>query len=1211
MSSENKLSWTPAQSAAIKVKGKHILVSAAAGSGKSTVLAERIISSICDESKQYDLSKLLIATFTRDSAKDLRNKITEKLTEKVKQLPQNKHLYEQLLKLPSAMISTIDSACFTYIKKYFDRLSLPASVSIIDENLSASLKNEVMNGFISDCYEGKLSEFPDFAEFVENFISERDDGLADIFLKMYDEIENLPNGFEGVNKDNFAKSGKAFLECPFGQILTNKYKTATDYFISSLSEAVQYSKDFEAYAKFLPDFEQALKYAVALDVALSDKNYDALAALTSNIPAPPSKNAGKGKTSQGNLYLQDIKSLYECAAEWYRTVFCFDDLMFEYYGQKNADISEKIYAFLNEFRKRFSTAKLSRFSIDFNDLKHYALKLFYNDDGTVSDIAKEISSSLTEIYVDECQDLSPAQSKIFEALSVNCPIFMVGDIKQSIYGFRGADSSTFADYKRNYPVYEDDKDYDSVTVFLSNNFRSTDVILDFANTVSDYLFYTPQDGNECFKERIPYSADDRLAYDASKHASSAEVSILHCQRDGNSAATKTEIEAQAVANEICRLVNSGTSPENIAILLRSAQSKGKVFERKLIEKNIPVYTKKSVPLLETPEVQLALCLLNCCDNPYRDVFLIGALRSPIFGLTLNELIKIKRYAKKTDSFYSALIIYTEENSFEKGRYFLDFLNKMRKFAMNATVDRLLWQIYTETAFFSLMYDGTVSENEANSRRDNLISLYELSKQLSSGSRSSLYSFLENIRIMIEQGNSPSSAASEIKGVKIMTIHASKGLEFDYCFVSSLSDPVKKDSSDVVFSKSLGFVTALRDDERISKFSTPFKAAVDLQIEYESIEEEMRLLYVALTRAKRKLYLTTSVQKIDTVISDAELLSCKKHPYNLMRKFKRGSNNYLKWILTALKQEAEKPPIYTLITKCSDEIAEESKSCIVCTPEIKQENAEPQSTPFDEMYSLLKARLSFVYPHRASLKLPSKLSVSRLYPEILDEGAYYGGEYIATEDGLLSDIFEPEAQRDNFSLLKIPDFASQQLKATAADIGTATHIFMQFCSFELLAKNGVEAEISRLTEKRFMLPEHAKLIDRSVINSFLSSDIYREMMNASEISREYRFNIKLPASEFTANDTLKVELENEYIFVQGVIDCYFRDERGNITLLDYKTDRVPDNIRGHEEKENSFFINRHKRQLTYYRKALEILTGKPVKNTVIFSFALGRCINIHM
>lgn len=1199
----SEINWTDSQKAALEVKGKKVLVSAAAGSGKSTVLTERIIRSITGGG---DISKKLVVTFTRASAEDLKAKIAKAVHAEVSKAPNNRYLSQQLLKLPSADIGTIHGICFSLIKKNFHVLdNLPASLRIAEESETATLKIEILNKLIDEAYMGIYSGVDNFPAFADNFITERDDKLIEIFLSLYDKIKNQPNGFDdwrisAQNTASFTDFGKT----PFGKIICDNFRIFTDFLKKAYSRAIEYFRSEEAYAKaYLNVFLTEYDHICRLDRSAEEYDWAELKKALEETPKTKlSAVKSVNQTDEGNFY-KDLRVYYTRNLKVYREeVFVFSDEEIRFSAEKTSQYCLGITEFLAEFDKRFTAEKLKRSIIDFNDIEHLTLKLLYNKDGSISDTAYAISSSFDEIFVDEYQDVNPLQNMIFNALAVNCPIFMVGDIKQSIYNFRGAVPEIFSDYRRSFTPYEKGRNnYENVTVFLSDNFRSKFPVTEFSNVISDALFTSPED-NGIYSYRIPYSKSDRLVC-RKKNDDSPDVEIMIAQpapKDSPIYQTRTSysLESEMVANKIAELVANGVSTSDIAILLRSPKTAAIEFEKQLKLRNIPVSSDKGAKLFDAPEVQLALCLLNCADNPYRDIFLAGALKSPIFGFTLDELIEIRQYSEQP-SLFAALNVYTDEKNFEKGRYFLDFLKKIRKQTTENSVDKVLWNIYTATSFFTVIYEGgEISETQAASRRSNLLALHQLAKQYSSSGSNGLYAFLERIRLLIENDKSPTSSI-EGKGVQILSIHSSKGLEFEHCFLCGTDHDINKTdlSKEIISYAKLGVAMRLKDDIGYTSSDTVFRIALSYLTEQKLIDEEMRMLYVALTRAKSVLYVTGDCGKFDE-LNNAALYSSKiSHPFTYLR-----DSSYLKWILTALKAETDLAPRFKTTIFSEEEIVSKGNNLLAAKTINIDKETKDDDFDSDKVYRELSERLSFRYPFPHAVNIPSKLSVSRLYPEILDESAYLGDNI---ELELESDIYGTEKEND----LKVPQFLQENTDVSGAEKGTANHVFMQFCDFDNLINNGIEPELERLTENRFILDSHAALVDKKYISDFLKSDICKEMLASKQLQREYRFNIKLPASDFTADDQLKDELKNEFLFVQGVIDCYFYDENGNLILLDYKTDKVPRDIRNDKEKEDNFFIERYCDQLRYYRAALNKLCGKTVFKTVIYSFALGRSIII--
>ncbi len=1224
-----EIKWTASQLSAIKVRANKILVSAAAGSGKSTVLTERIITRVTATDDPFDISKLLVVTFTRAASEELKSKIERALRSAVEMSPDNKRLKEQLLRLPSAQISTIHGLCLSLIKENFHALGLTASIRVADETEANAIRAEVMDELLEAAYSGLFSPIPDFATFAENFISDRDDRLSDIFLSIYDSIKNQPSGFEDWEKNSEAmQRGELSQNDPFSVLLCNKVLMLCDYFIGLYRTAIDYFETEEKYSKACtPVFRKELEFIIRLKDSAASRDYRRVRETLSQ-----KENTRIGivkaeyKTDEGEFYKENVRGYAnKKISELCEKYFCFSDDDIKYLRDKTVSISHGLIAFLREFDHRFSAFKAFRGVLDYNDLEHYALRLLYLPDGSLSPLAYRLSENYNEIYVDEYQDVNPLQNKIFEALSVKSPIFMVGDIKQSIYAFRGAMPSIFSEYRRAFREYSGqpciDTIFDNAAVFLSENFRSEKAVAEFVNTVSDALFYNPET-EPAFYYRIPYSKKDRLICGKAISPNALEVSILIAElsdKDSEEAgysegagipenAGSYYLEAEMTANKIADLINSGVSPSDIAVLLRSTRSAAPVFEAALRSRSVPVSSDKGSALFDNPEIQLALCLLNCVDNPYRDVFLAGALRSPAFGFTMNELIRIRTEFPDIPLF-DALIKYTEAYEYAKGSRFLSFFNSIRAFAAGNTVDKVLWQIYTETSFFSIIYDKPdIVESTVSIRRSNLIMLYNLAHDFTASGRSGIYPFLERVRHIIESGSSPAGASPESAGVRIMSIHQSKGLEFEHCFLCGTSHKFNRDDlkKAVIIEPEFGAAMRIKDDLRLTASDSPYRLALAGLTELYQTDEEMRVLYVALTRAKSALYICASLKDYEKTDRACRFFAASGHPMNFITK-----NCYLEWILTALRRPTELFPKYSInVYNASDII---NKYISVSLTDNKSGKQISDEYDYNKVYKLLDEKFSYVYPHNLSAAIPAKFSVSRLYPEILDDYAD-AAEMSKFKDILnISGASLPEmlqaSETDNSSLMKTPLFSDPDTAFTQAEAGIATHVFMQFCDFDNIVENGVENEISRLIEKRFILPLHADLIDRMAINSFLSSEIFEEMRNSVACQREYRFNIKFPASDFTSDNNLKTILKDDFIFVQGVIDCYFTDINGDIVLLDYKTDRVPFKIKGNITSENDFFIKRHAPQLLYYRKALTRLTGRNIKRTVIYSFSLGRCIEV--
>ncbi len=1199
------IDFTPSQRTAIDACADKIIVSAAAGSGKSTVLTERIISSLTSD-RGFDISRLLVVTFTHASADDLKRKIASALREASAKYPENRRLAEQLIKLPSAKISTIHSLCLSLIKSNFNSLDLSASLRVGDDTELSAIRADVMDKLIEESFSGTFDPSENFAKLFDNFISDRDEKLAELFFELYDKVKNHTNGFETwENSIKTMRSGNLMPTDPYCKLICRYTEILSDHAVMFCTSAIEYLRTEEKYIPCIEYFEGMRLFCARLHELAVKCDYRAIRDFlpTFSVGRIPTVRGEDFKTPEGEYYRGEGKDLVKKQIEeLQKKYFCFSDEDIDCLSKGNADISQSLLEFLREFDVRFSNEKKKRAVLDFNDMEQFSIQLLYNDDGSISEISHQLSSSFDEIYVDEYQDVNPLQNKIFEALSVNAPIFMVGDIKQSIYAFRGAMPSIFSHYRRTFSELSENSPK-SAKIFLSENFRSSKAVLEFANAVSDAMFYTPK--QSCFDYRIPYSKNDRLLCkkDISGAKDNVEILIASSEKaddaDEVKSKAKTSLEAEMVARRIKALVNSGANESEITIIMRSSNHAPK-FERALRAQGIAVSADKGSSLFENPEVQLALCLLNCIDNPYRDIFLAGALKSPIFAFTLDELITVRR-EKRDCSLYEALVAYTYSHDFQKGSRFLSFIERMKGFSVSNPVDRVLWQIYTETSFFSIIHDSeTVSLSAVSRRRANLLKLHSLAVSFTSSGKTDLYSFVERLRRIAEGEKPPSAASDDGMGVKIITAHSSKGLEFDYCFLCGMghSFNIQDQSQNLIYNDKYGAGVKVKDELRLTSSDSPYRLALSSMLKLTQADEEMRLLYVMLTRAKKGLFITAELKNYEKSALSAQMNAKNPHPAVFLNK-----KTYIDWILTALKVKTELSPRFTIKIMTEADIL----SAEIISEESVETFQDPASDAFADIDELRK-RLTFKYPYSQSANIPAKLAVSRLYSGILDESDEPVPDFDFSD---LPFVFE---DTDNFpnndASLITPVFLSDEPFYSGAERGTATHVFMQFCDFEKLEKNGILSELGRLTEKRFITEQMAALVDIKQIEGFLHSDIFGEMKQATEVNREYRFNIKLPASDFTNDPMLKEAIASDHIFVQGVIDCYFKTLNNKMILLDYKTDKVPRDIFGNKALEDEFFISRYSRQLSYYGKALERLTGKAADDILIYSFSLGRTVKIN-
>ena len=1122
------IKWTQAQRAAIDIRGRNLLVSAAAGSGKTAVLTARIISRVTDTDNPVDISRILAVTFTKAAASELKERINTALYNEIKKDPYNKHLNEQLLKLGKTKISTIHSFCFDIVRTHFHHFGLNANVRIADQAESKLIGYEVMDRTI-DYFYNNASDIGDFRKFVENFASVRDDKLASTFYYLYEKLRSYPNGIGFIREciDTLNHSvGTDFFSTKWGETFCAVTEQKLRYFSRVYNETLDYM-DSDEFITYRTAFGYDCEYIGKLLDALTAKNYT----LTRDLFASYEKQSIKGRlkkelaSDELEFYKKVRTEFRELPTKIYNDFFTVANADIANILTATADINGDIYTFLAAYEERLNAEKRKRGVLDFSDLEQLTHKLLYTN-GNVSEIAMNMKSMYDEIYIDEYQDVNKLQDEIFMAISTGANLFMVGDIKQSIYGFRGANPNIFADYR--------EADCGKNTVYLSDNFRSDKPVIDFTNIVMSRLF-TNNSG------RVTYNRGDDLIYSKVTDKLPQKVEVAVVLSD----------EAEYVCRRIKELTTQGYDYKDITILLRS-MTNAETYKTALEKHKIPYYVKASHGFFDNAEILLMLSLLNVVDNPSRDIYLAAVLKSPLFDFTIDELVEI-RNDYKNGSLYDSVRFYTEKNGFAKGRYFADKLAQYRNYAYSQPVDKLLWYLYQETGITAYSRDDEV-------RYANLLLLYDYARKYEKGSFKGLYNFILYINDVISKEETFESASvSEESGniVRLMTVHQSKGLEFPVCFVCDTAKKInQRDTYDnLLLDEYSGLTMKIRDDTGYAYYDTLLRQAAVLQMLNNSMDEEMRVLYVALTRAKEKLIVTASADDeniMSTCMMNARYIS----PYIMSQ-----SPNFIKWILTALYARGDDPSYE--IAVINDEISPE----IPTTP---NEDVTSEITATDNYIDLFNERFGYIYPHSEAIKLPAKLSVSELHRRKSDE-----------EDEV-STVIESEPE----SYIKPRFLDPEPDKATPAERGTATHVFMQFCDFRNVDTNGIDAEIMRLCEMKYITAADAEIINKKQLAIFFKGELYREIRSADKIWRETRFNIEYPVGD-------------ETILVQGVIDCFFL-KNNTLTLVDYKTDSlygIPD--------PEAVLIERHREQLEYYRKACERLTGLKVGKAYIYSFSLGR------
>lgn len=1253
--------FTTSQRAAIDTHGRTLLISAAAGSGKTATLTERIISELTNKEHPADISRMLIVTFTRAAAGELRTRISAALSAALNDDPDNAHLSNQLVAVAGARICTIDAFYLDVVRENFNRLGISASLRLADAGELLAMQRECMQRTIDDM----IVSDPDISQLACSLTTARgDQRLAEVLIGFAARLDSMPRG-RHTPADEAAR-----LDCEAeGEFIESRAgKCAVDLIYDKLEDVrrtlegihseVAWDESYPAkYAAVIEsDIETIGRLLGAVNAAdetalrrgFEEFDLARLPAFKRGTKTPRADEIAKFRTEMKRQIRETGRRYFAMSPDEIRTA-----------QRDTARLLRALSRILLRYGEQLDGEKKARGVCDFADIRRYAHALLISPDGQPTELALEWRERFTEIFVDEYQDTDSVQDEIFRAISNGRDLFMVGDIKQSIYAFRGAEPSIFADYRRRFETIDPTAGQDGEStapgaIYMSENFRCARSIVDFANAVSSYLFSVSEDSPR--PHGIGYRAEDDLIFargddggapaevvlienadsDAKEEAQNAADDGATTGNgnddDNDGAAGDNDAEVRYVSSRIAEMIAAGEDPGSIAVLSRSKSFAAGVV-RALTTLGIPAANSVGEDLFADPEVLMFVSLLSAVDNPQRDIPLAGALRSPVFGLTLSDMVKIKTSGEHI-SLFDALTSYADEGRDDelkaKCRSTLARLADWRAYAEAMPADKLIRRIYADTT--ALMYSGADSSRSDLSpatRRANLRRLYEYARRFEGSTFRGLSEFVTYINGMISDGVKIESDASSARGaVSVMTIHKSKGLEFPTVFIVGLGSRFnRRDAAqDLCYSPDAGMGMRLAGADGLTKLDTPMRHAVAEHEAALSAEEELRVLYVALTRAKERLIITA---KCGRGGSDGLL-------YDAARRAERGGRasvltapSSIVHILTAL--HGKKTDDFCRIS------VSKGANYKNATPADSVQDSNDAAIDTHKLAEQLRRRIEYRYPHAHISALPAKLSVSRLSPSALDDDMQalptlsdttsFGLQapltankvdtdtdahaYTEAHGNGMVEATEPRRTRVPSFMMKDGDKDEADEARTAAQKGTATHLFLQFCNFTAL--DGTAAAIDREAERMqalgFISSRDAELLRRDELRTFSNSRLFEEIKKAPKLYREQRFNIYLPAERFTTDEAIARELVGERILVQGVIDLFFTDTRNRLVLCDYKTDRLSRREIADPTLAARRLCATHSEQLAYYAAALEAIAGHRPDRVLIYSLALGDSIEV--
>lgn len=1206
MSDKKEISWTPQQETAINERNKTLLVSAAAGSGKTATLTERIIRRITVDGA--DISNMLIVTFTRASAADLRTKIFKAISKAIAEAPDKESLTKlssQLTKLNNAKISTIDSFYYDLVKEHFSDANVSPTFRIIDSSEYKLISKRIMDEVIDEFYENE----PTFDIFAECFTTVRaQNSLGDVFLNIHSALSSTTDGTEFLKQCSdkaLDDANKDLLRSSYGELLRKEIRAFFEYCVKALDYAVHEAETDELIQKNYGDaFTSDLAYYQSFLLMLENEEttYDDIRAKLENVKPTRIGSIKKADATEKSLALKDLRDSFKKKRDgFYKKYFLSTSDTIKRAMLESADHTRMLYKLLKAFESKMDEQKRRLDFLTFNDVSRKTYSLLLKD-GKRTETAKKLSLEFTDIYIDEYQDVDPLQNAIFEAISTPTNRFMVGDIKQSIYKFRGAEPTLFSELRASYPDVSRSDGSDSATIFMSNNFRCDESVIDFTNLVCSKIFKT---AGGC----VSYQSNDDLVFTKNTVTDKyldekVKISVISIPSSKDTSDEEAipelpdysleEWESEYIADQIKYLIENEEKasdaqsrpedkkikPGDIAVLFRTKRT-SVYLSSALHRRGIKTADVESTQYFENDDVLLMLCVLNTIDNPERDIYLAGTLRSPLFDFTADELLTIRRKYDEPCSLYVGLTAYANENGdilSEKCRSFCQCLDYWQESATSLSIDKFLLFLFNTDRFIA---SGILSSQTDDGEGGNVLLLYDYARSFQGNGFKGLFEFIEYINSLIKEGQS--FAAASKRGaddrVSLMTIHGSKGLEFPVCFLASAGK--KFSTADSKQSLALcypyGVAMEFADESGFAKIKTPMRELLISQLYKEGVEEEIRILYVALTRARERLYVVGTTRETAEELQESAFYHSK-----FIGEYTVGNEckSYLDWILLALNGTSPNFADLKFITPADITLA------------IEEHSAKATSTAIDEaLYKKLSNSFAFEYPYLKLAKVPSKLSVSRLSPDILDEN---------------------DTSYELFSEQKyaVPEFfANSKKSATAAERGTATHLFLQFCNFERISIYGVEEEIARLCEQRY-LPESAKeQIYVKELELFSQSELMNEILSAKRIIREQRFNVSFPSEKFTNDPALIEKMNGEELAVQGVIDLILITRDGKLRLYDYKTDRLTKNELEDHESARKAFCERHGEQLSYYAMACEEMFGKKCDSVQIYSTHSARLYDI--
>lgn len=1165
------MKWTKEQQDAIEIRNKNILVSAAAGSGKTAVLVERIKQLILRD--RVPLDRMLIVTFSNAAASEMREKIVEAISRELDgsgETPQKmSFLREQLNLIHRANISTFHAFSMEVIRRYFYLINIEPNFKICDEAQKTILQAEAMEQLFSGQFESGSQDFIDFL--CKFAATKNDNAVKDMIFEAHNFIQSIPDSFSWLREqaEALSRPKEAFENSPAFQEIEGEIRRTLTIAEGCFARAGEILEE-QGIASLLPKWKLEMEAFDALKNGFERLPFDEFGKLVSDLKFH-TYSASKVDKEAYEEIKESVSSLRDQGKSLVRKLSSqyFSRPVAAYVEDLNRTYGDALYLcyLVEEFDRIYKEKKQNKGLIDFSDIEHYALAVLSREEA-----AAEYRNKFEYIFIDEYQDSNIVQETLIGKIKRENNLFMVGDVKQSIYKFRLAEPEIFIG---KYEAFKENKNEFDTKLDLNKNFRSKDRIIEAVNDIFRQIMKKDISGLEYdddaalypgrpYEGALDYPVELQLVDDVQTEDPSVDDEIREMKKAEVEAYTAAQIIREARGRMIYdakRDVERPVTNKDIVILLRSAKGYAEIYYEALMKEGIPAFVDASDGYFDTLEVEVFLNLLRVIDNRKQDIPLLSVLRSPIFGFSIEQMIMI-RVRSKEGAYHAAFKDYSELGEEpalkEKCAAVLARIAAWKQEAALMPLEDFLWMLIRETGYYE--YIGGIPGG--SQRQANLRALVDKAVQFQSSQMKGLFSFINYIEA-IKKRNVPMGQVKLLGEnddvVRIMTIHKSKGLEFPVVLVGGLGKRFNKDSDtyQVSLHKDIGLGIRFVDKENSCYKKTIVQMAIDQKKRRESLAEELRILYVAFTRAMDRLILLGTIKDADAAM---DAYAVKGRDFS-------GAKSYLDFLIPAL----ERTNIIFRRSNRKDisfrkEETEQKKDDV---RRMIRGGISEAAVGSEDLKLEIQRRLGYEYGHRDALRLKSKFTVSEL-------------SRMAGDDRESTKVS---------AALETPKFTREKSTFTAAEKGTILHKVMEQLDFR--QPEAVRTVVRDLVERQILTEDEAAAVSYQRIMGFFDSEIGKRACRAEKLYKETSFNIKK-------------EMFGEKIIIQGTIDCYF-EENGKYILLDYKSNYVGDPEDMHEIER---IAETYKVQLALYREALEKIRGVNVEEAYLYLFSIGKGIRIY-